>query len=279
MKRTLLFVGIPCLVVAAAWTTFHEAKVLDSKADVMKVLSTFGCRIVDNSIDERSSTTARSSMKEYYFKIEGEGDAFAISNETHGNFSISTNREWDKIRGVGRTGAKKWANENAARQYVLSKLQQIAGNQPGSIVQFKYALDSPNSRGKVVLGILEALFQFKFNGHPTVDRYCGYIVKLDPQDGKLLSFRSGPRPPEIGGAGTPSSEASARARAEAVHPRANIASMRARLGWAVPPGGGNAVLTYVLQNSNSITAGSEAILVEVKQNGRVWDTGPSPGTL
>ena len=64
-----------------------------------------------------------------------------------------------------------------------------------------------------MLGVLEALFQFTFDGHPTVDRYCGYIVKLDPQDGKLLTFRSGPRPPPIGSAGTPISEASARARA------------------------------------------------------------------
>lgn len=277
MKCNTSIICSIAVVVGLSLSASRSDPTIDSEAEVRHVLSKLGCIVQNNSISKQSHILGGIAMASYHFEIEGIGSSSATSNEAQGNFTISTNREWDKIRGVGRTGAKKWASESVARQYVLSKLREIAGNQPGSIVQFKYALDSQNSQGKVVLGVLEALFQFTFDGYPTVDRYCGYIVKLDPQDGKLISFRSGPRPPPRGSAGTPISVASARARASAVYPRANMAAMRAHLGWAVPPGGGNAVLTYVLQNSNSITAGAGAILVEAKQNGRVWYTGPSAG--
>jgi hypothetical protein len=179
------------------------------------------------------------------------------------------------VRGVGRTGAKKWATEAHAKQYLLDKVRALAGGQTGSLNGWTYTLDSIDANGRKVSGSLDATYDFTHSGHPMVDRFCGYKVKLDPQDGALASFRTGSRLPQFDPAFTPISEAAARARAASIGYRlTSSADVTAKLGWAVPDGATRATLAYYMKPKVRDETSGIGYMIEAKQNGRHWSLGP-----
>jgi hypothetical protein len=248
---------------------------VDNESEIRRVLTVLGYTIKDNAITKVSHDFGGAVMMGYNFEIMGIGNAAADSNETHGTFIISTQREWDMVRGIGRTGAKKWANEAQAKQYLLSKLAELAAGQAGALSAWKYTLDSTDAQGRKVSGSLDSTYDFTFSGYPMVDRFCGYKVKLDPQDGALASFRKGSRPPQLDPPFTPFSEAAARARAASLGYRmTSSAETTAKLGWAVPTGATRATLAYYLKPTARDETSGHGYMVEAKANGRHWTLGP-----
>ncbi len=260
-------------------TAYRDARVtvplLDAKEEVTRILSLFGHSVNLQSATIRTSTTARGvTIDEISVNHPRLGTVFCLYNRSTGKVTISSSLEWDRKRGLRRTGDLRWANESEARGYVQFLCNQLRGPALGRMARFWYSVDVVENGRFRRPGRVGAEFEFLVYGYPVNDHFCGFNFSLDPQDGALYMFESNPKTPNVSAPAPPISEMEARDRLRSVRThlsQQDVLSREAVLGWATPTGESVPVLSYRFRSNERgriMDRGDQ--FVEARVGGRVW---------
>lgn len=259
-KASRLSLG--CVVVAIAAFVFSPNST-DPRVEVCRILSALGY--------ERSPADLREQVRpgsgSFVVSLPGVGEALCVTGGATGRIVISTGRYVQNARGLGRTGARKWASQSAAQAYADAKATAILRTNSWLRRKVTLSQDSPGSGGVGDVhraGRLTARYVNLYSGYPFVDRFVGCTLMLDSQDGALVEYHGGcsPVPSREPLPSSHLTEQQAQDRIRTISPRATFGPNDHELGWAVPPGKTKAVLVHRFWGTRFLVS---------SPNGEYWD--------